>query len=123
MRVIWSAGPVRDSFIAEYAPEGGIEYALVDTLAQAYFLQQYWTEVAVKRTRTSPVRETYEFAAWKGCRQEEAKRRKFEPGWWDIPLISEREAVEQATRLAETFARLFQRTLRQLSLPLFILPK
>lgn len=106
---------IRDTFIAEYEPEGGIEYALVDTLTQAYFMQQYWMEMAVKRTKSSPCRETYEFAEWKHYKGETAKANKFERGWWDIPLISEKEAVENATQMADTFSRLFQRTLRQLN--------
>src|SRR5205085_2792501 len=54
MRSVWQRAKflaVRDTFLAEYEPEGGIEYALVDTLSQAYFMQQYWMEMAVKRTR------------------------------------------------------------------------
>jgi hypothetical protein len=106
---------IRDAFIDEYRPKGAIEYALIDTLTQTYFMQQYWTEMAVKRTQTSPCRETYEFAEWKHYKREAAKENKFERGWWDIPLISESAAIEQATRMAATFAQLFQRTLRQLN--------
>lgn len=106
---------IRDTFLHEYKPKGGIEYALIDTLTQAYFMQQYWMETAVKRTRTDPVRLTYEYAEWRNYRNEAAREKKFERGWWDIPLISEQAAVENATQMADTFSRLFQRTLRQLN--------
>jgi hypothetical protein len=72
-------------------------------------------EMAIKRTQTSPCRETYEFAEWKPYKGEAAKVNKFERGWWDIPLISEHAAVEQATKMAATFSQLFQRTLRLLN--------
>ncbi len=106
---------VRDTFIVEYKPKGGIEYVLVDTLTQAYFMQQYWMETAIKRTRSDPRRESYEFAEWKHYRRAEAKARKFEHGWWDIPLISEDRAVITTTDMVDQFSRLFQRTLRQLN--------
>jgi hypothetical protein len=78
-------------------------------------MQQYWMETAVKRTRSDPRRETYEYAEWKHYKRAEAKAMKFEHGWWDIPLISEQAAVENATQMTDTFSHLFQRTLRQLN--------
>lgn len=118
LRSVWQRArflAVRDTFLLEYQPEGGIEYALVDTLAQAFFMQQYWSEVAVKRTKTTPYRESNEFNEWKGYKREEAKSRRFEHGWWDIPYVYESAAVEQSTRMVDTFSKLFQRTLRQLN--------
>jgi hypothetical protein len=106
---------IRDTFTFEYKPDGGIEHALIDTLTQAYFMQQYWTETAVKRTRSDPRRESYEFAEWKHYKREIAKDRKFDRGWWDIPLISEDRAVMTTTNMVDQFSRLFQRTLRQLN--------
>src|SRR5260370_2581648 len=54
----------RDSFIVEYKPEGWIEFALIDLLAMAFFMQNYWAEMSVKRTMTSPRREFQEFVEW-----------------------------------------------------------
>ncbi len=117
MRSAWKRAKflgVRDSFIDEYQPEGGVEIALVDTMAQAYFLQLHWTEESVKRTQANPRRESEEFMEWKQHRSAEAKALRWERGWWDIPYASELECQEQAVKMADHFSRLFQRTMRQL---------
>ena len=117
MRSAWKRAKflgVRDSFIDEYQPEGGVEIALVDTMAQAYFLQLYWTEESVKRTRAHPRQESEEYREWKQYRGMEAKAMHFEHGWWDIPYASELTCQEQATKMADHFSRLFQRTVRQM---------
>jgi hypothetical protein len=55
---------VRDTFIAEYKPEGGIEFALTDMLAQTFFLPRRWMEVAVRRTKRDARRESEECTSW-----------------------------------------------------------
>lgn len=117
MRSAWKRAKflgVRDSFIDEYQPEGGVEIALVDTMAQAYFLQLHWTEESVKRTLADPRRESEEYREWKHHRGMEARAMHFEHGWWDIPYASELECQEQAVKMADHFSRLFQRTVRQM---------
>lgn len=117
MRSAWKRAKflgVRDSFIDEYQPEGGVEIALVDTMAQAYFLQLHWTEESVKRTRADARRESEEYREWKNYRGMEARAMHFEHGWWDIPYASELECQEQAVKMADHFSRLFQRTVRQM---------
>jgi hypothetical protein len=106
---------VRDSFIVEYNPDGGIEFALIDLLAMSFFMQNYWAELSVKRTRTSPRRETEEYRQWQGYRSDEAKSRRFDDGNWVVPWVSEEHALRTATEMFDHFARLFQRTLRQLN--------
>lgn len=107
---------VRDSFIDEYEPEGGVEIALIDTMAQAYFLQLHWIQESVKRTRTDPRRHNDEYVrcqTYKG----ERKRHDVDPwdgGNWEIKYASELECQEQAMRMADQHSRLFQRTVRQL---------
>lgn len=117
MRSAWKRAKflgVRDSFIDEYQPEGGVEIALVDTMAQAYFLQLHWTEESVKRTLANPRRESEEYREWKQYRGMEARAMHFEHGWWDIPYASEVACQEQAVKMADHFSRLFQRTVRQM---------
>lgn len=117
MRSAWKRAKflgVRDSFIDEYQPEGGVEIALVDTMAQAYFLQLHWTEESVKRTLADPRRESEEYREWKQYRGMEARAMHFEHGWWDIPYASEVECQAQAVKMADHFSRLFQRTVRQM---------
>ena len=106
---------VRDSFIVEYKPDGGIEFALIDLLAMSFFMQNYWAEMSVKRTMTSPRRESQEFVEWNGYRSDEAKRRRFDDGKWVVPWVSEEHALRTATEMFDHFSRLFQRTLRQLN--------
>jgi hypothetical protein len=105
----------RDSFIVEYKPDGGIEFALIDLLAMSFFMQNYWAEMSVKRTMTSPRRESKEFVEWNGYRSDEAHRRRFDDGKWIVPWVSEEQALRTATEMFDHFARLFQRTLRQLN--------
>lgn len=117
MRSAWKRAKflgVRDSFIDEYQPEGGVEIALVDTMAQAYFLQLHWTEESVKRTHANPRRESEEYREWKNYRGMEARAMHFEHGWWDIPYASELACQEQAVKMADHFSRLFQRTVRHM---------
>jgi hypothetical protein len=106
---------VRDSFIVEYKPDGGIEFALIDLLAMSFFMQNYWAELSVKRTRTSPRRETEEYRQWQGYGSDEAHRRRFDDGNWVVPWVSEEHALRTATEMFDHFTRLFQRTLRQLN--------
>jgi hypothetical protein len=89
MRSAWKRAQflgVRDSFIDEYQPEGGVEVALVDTMAQAYFLQLHWTEEAVKRTKADPRRHSYEHAQWQRYRREAANRADVGRGLLGNPL-------------------------------------
>lgn len=117
MRSAWKRAKflgVRDSFIDEYQPEGGVEVALVDTMAQAYFLQLHWTEEVVRRTNADPRRHSYEYEKWERYKREAAKAQMWDPGFWEIPYASEVQLQEQAVRMADHFSRLFQRTVRQL---------
>ena len=117
MRSAWKRAKflgVRDSFLDEYQPEGGVEVALVDTMAQAYFLQLHWTEEAVRRTNADPRRHSYEYEKWERYKREAAKAQMWDTGFWEIPYASEVQLQEQAVKMADHFSRLFQRTVRQL---------
>lgn len=117
MRSAWKRAKflgVRDSFIDEYQPEGGVEVALVDTMAQAYFLQLHWTEEAVRRTNADPRRQSDEYQKWQRYKREAAKAQMWDTGYWEIPYASELQLQEQAVKMADHFSRLFQRTVRQL---------
>jgi hypothetical protein len=101
---------IRDTFIAEFEPDGGVEFALIDTLTLAFFMQEYWARICVVRTRESPVRESVEFEAWKEYYGEEAKKRKYDDGRWKLPFVSEDRAIHTATEMLDQFSKLFQRT-------------
>ena len=66
---------VRQSFIEEWQPRGGIELALIDMLAQSFFLYLHWTEESVKRAQTEPRREAHDYIEWKGQKRQKEKFR------------------------------------------------
>ncbi len=104
---------VRESFLNDWKPKGGIEVALIDMMAQSYFQWQYWLEQTVKRSETTPREEHPDYKEW------QRQRKKFNEGsWmdghWLPPTLSEQAATEHAVQMADRFNRMFMRTLRQL---------
>jgi hypothetical protein len=92
---------LRDKFIDQWQPAGGIDAAMIDMLAQAYCLQLHWTEIAFHRaTQIADSMRT------------ELKR--YESNGWKSPYQSAADAVDQAHRMADSWNRLFLRVLRQL---------
>lgn len=104
---------LRESFIEEYQPKGGIELSMIDALAQAYLLLQHWTEESVRRAKTRPREENHQFAQWKQWKKE-ANAKQWDDGYWDRPLVSEQQAVEHAAQMADRFQRMYFRALRNL---------
>ncbi|MGI9036368.1 MAG: hypothetical protein ACR2GD_10065 [Pyrinomonadaceae bacterium] len=105
---------VRESFIDDWNPQGGIEVAMIDMLAQSYFQWQYWLEQTVKRSETKPREEHYKYQEWKRWQKELQKAKSWEEGYWFPPYVSEQRAIEHAVQMADRFNRIFLRTLRQL---------
>lgn len=104
---------LRESFADEWHPRGGIELSMIDAMAQAFFQLQYWTEQTIKRSRTEPREEAYEYRQWKQY-QREAKTESWKYGHWDIPYVREQEAVEHAAAMADRWQRMYFRAVRQL---------
>lgn len=116
MQELWNIARylgVRESFINDWQPQGGIEVALIDMLAQSFFQWQYWLEQTVKRSETSPKQEHPEYKEWQRNRKE-FNQGSWIDGHWIKPTLSEKEALEQAVQMADRFNRMFMRTLRQL---------
>ena len=90
---------VRQSFIEEWAPRGGVEMRLIDMLAQTYAAWLYWLDILHHRALNQKA-------------EEERQRERF--GRWIPPLVEETEAQEQAGKMADRFHRMFVRTLRAL---------
>ncbi len=90
---------IREGFYAEWQPRGGVERALLDTLAAAYCAQTYWLAQTQQRAATDPI-------------DPDTARRK--GGYWTAPRISQAEALDQAAQMADRFNRLMMRTLRAL---------
>ncbi len=117
MRTAWSVASylgLRESFIAEWGPRGGIELSLIDILAQAFLQYQYWMKQSVLRTQTEPRREAEGYTAWKEGKRQEFKACGWLPGYWDLPYVSEQQAIEHAAIMADRWNRIYMRTLRNL---------
>jgi len=66
---------VRESFIDDWRPEGGIEVAMIDMMAQSYFQWQYWLEQTVKRSEIRERVEEPEYRNWKRLREKSTRLR------------------------------------------------
>ncbi len=96
---------IRDSFIAEWQPKGGIELAMIDTMAQAHSEYLYWCDITHHRATTEG----------KILYSAEDERRAAEArGHWIPPRVGEIAAIDHAAQMADRYNRLFLRTLRQL---------
>jgi hypothetical protein len=117
MRTAWQVASylgLRQSFITEWRPRGGIELSLIDILAQSFLQYQYWVKQSVMRSTTEPRREAEGYAEWKQYKRAEYKAHGWLPGYWDIPYVSERDAIEHAALMADRWNRTYLRTLRNL---------
>ena len=117
MKQLWNIARylgVRESFIDDWNPQGGIEIAMIDMLTQSYFQWQYWLEQTVKRSETRPREEHHAYQEWKQSNQSTKNARSWESGYWFPSYVSEQQDIEHAVQMADTFNRTFMRILRQL---------
>jgi hypothetical protein len=106
---------VRESFIDEWRPKGGIEIGLIDVLVQTYFQFQYWLEQTVIRSQTPERSESHAYMKWRAEQQEYYKNQGgWDEGDWFRPYVTEVEAVEHAVQMADRFHRMYVRTLKQM---------
>jgi hypothetical protein len=103
----WNSGPweraqflaLRVSFQSEWKPQGGIESALIDTMAQTLTAYMYWMErLHIQADSDSKVQD------------HDLK----EKGYWLPPRIVAADAMEMSAAMADRFHRMFLRTLRSL---------
>lgn len=85
---------VLQGFEDEWQPRGGVERALLGTLAHAFCVSLYWSGQVQQRGTVPPT-----------VRKREG---------WEPPTVSEAEAIDQAAGLADRFNRIMIRTLRAL---------
>lgn len=97
------------AFVEEWHPCGGIEAGLIDQMAQAHALQGYWTRKATERACTSAAQDL-------AAQREAVKKedRLWRHGDWVPPRVSDAEAIDTATAMADRWNRVLVRTLRQL---------
>lgn len=103
---------IRESFIEQWKPQGGIELAMIDMLTQSFYLYMYWTEVAVTRTETEVRSESGSVAEATYPEQQNSGQHK--SGHWTLPYVHEQEAIEHAAQMSDRYQRAFQRTLRSM---------
>ncbi len=90
---------IRRGFLDEWRPRGGIEHALIDTLAQTWAGYLWWLRQLSMVTTTE------------GKLEEALLRRD---GHWKPPRIGVAETIDQSAAMVDRFHRLFLRTLRAL---------
>lgn len=104
---------LRESLIEEWQPKGGVELTMIDTVAQAWLMLQHWTEQSVRRSKTQPRQENNQFYEWKKW-QQQANPKQWVGGFWDVPYVSEQQAVEHAAQMADRWQRMYFRAIRNL---------
>jgi hypothetical protein len=90
---------VRQAFMDEWQPRGGIELTLIDQMAQAHSLYLHWIERAHVQ------------ASLEGTKQ---KRDLGRNGRWEPRTLGAAEALDQSAQMAERWQKLFVRALRAL---------
>lgn len=90
---------VRDSFAADWKPQGGVEAALVDLLAQSFSAHLIWTE------RLTMYHETQ-------CQSEDVKQKQ--QGYWMPPRMGEARWLDWCAGQAEASHKRFLATLKAL---------
>jgi len=100
---------LRESLAEEWQPRGGIEWSLIDQMAQAYSEQERWTKTLAKRSREGAARDEEEVE-----QRNRKEERRWRSGTWIPPRQSEADAVETAAQMMDRFNRMYLRLLRQL---------
>jgi hypothetical protein len=118
IRTAWTVASylaLRECFIKDWKPHGAVELSLLDMLAQTYLLFQYWLKESIKRSQTEPRRSNQGYIQWQQLmNDDEEPDSGFTYGHWDVPYVSEQQAIEQATLMADRWHRTYIRTLRNL---------
>ena len=92
---------VWDTFIDQWQPEGGLDMAMIEMLAQSFSLYLYWTQISHSR-------------AIGLCTNLEEVAKKAGRKHWQAPYQMMRDSIDEAHVMAERYNRIFLRTLRQL---------
>jgi hypothetical protein len=66
-------------------------------------MQQYWSEMAVKRTKTDPRSQSQEYTEWKTYKRAGAQARRYGHGYRDIPWVTEDQAVRTTAEMMNHF--------------------
>jgi hypothetical protein len=117
-RDVWSRARylgIRDSFIEQWQPRGGIELAMIDMLTQSFYLYLYWTGEMNMRTETEMRSDPPQWVQARHAMDSSFPRDcSGMKGYWDPPTVNEQEAVEHASQMADRYSKAFQRNLRSM---------
>ncbi len=118
MRTVWSIASylgLRESYAAEWQPQGGIQLSLIDMLAQAFLQYQHWLKQSVLRSQTKLRESNHGYIQWQEhLNPGQPPDSGYTYGHWDLPYVTEQEAVGHAVQMADRWHRIFMRTLRNL---------
>lgn len=117
LRTAWTVASylgLRESFIEEWQPQGGIELSSIDMLAQSFLCFQHWVKQSVLRSQTPLRKSNAGYIQWQEQFNPDAVDDGYTYGHWDLPYVSEQAAVEHATRMADRWHRIYMRTLRSM---------
>jgi hypothetical protein len=87
---------LREELLEGLQPRNSVERLLVDTLAQAQSQYERWLEELNTRTTLQAVSEGRE------------------EGRWNVPRLTDSEAIEQAAAMVDRFQKIVMRTIREL---------
>lgn len=99
---------VWEALAAEWQPRGGIEWSLIDAMAQAQAAHGYWLGKLTERTQREVAEDVRDRE--KLSQQEQYHRW----GEWLPARVTTAEAIAEASGMVDRFNRVFLRTLRQL---------
>jgi hypothetical protein len=105
---------LRESFIEEWQPQGGIQLSLIDILAQSFLMYQHWGKQSAIRSQTELRKSNPSYIQWQERINPDAVDNGYIYGHWDLPYVSEQSAMEHATRMADRWHRIYMRTLRNM---------
>ena len=88
---------LREDLAAQWQPRNGIEWTLIDTIAHAFTLYEYWTQSLM---------------IWSMLECEGVPDKA--NGEWNPPRVSDSDAINQAAAMADRFNRIFLRSIRAL---------
>ena len=117
LRTAWTVASylgLRESFIAEWRPQGGIQLSLIDMLTQSFLTFQHWVRQSTLRSQTELRKSNAGYIQWQERFNPDAVDEGYTYGHWDLPYVSEQAAIEHASRMADRWHRIYMRTLRNM---------
>src|ERR1044072_204596 len=117
LRTAWTVASylgLRESFVEEWQPQGGIQASLIDILAQSFLCFQHWVKQSVLRSQTELRKSNAGYVQWQEQFNPDTVDDGYTYGHWDLPYVSEQAAIEHATRMADRWHRIYMRTLRNM---------